>query len=508
MKKAVFVLEILFLFTLTSVYATDVSQKMQLYPAMQDAIKSDYYQVFINKKEAFAEKMSKFDVPLHYTHLACASKTTLSIEVKTKENISSYTISPKSKNIVATINNNVLHFEITGPQYLIVKINEKEDLFVLIDECEKKPVTLTQAGVKSIMVYGIDNSGSEIMTKTIQQAIDEASTTKTILYFPPGIYVTGELYMRSNVTLYLEAGAQLKGSTHPGDYKNALIRFDNVSNVKILGRGVIDGSGWSGLRKNGAKEIYLLFLSRCDNILIDGPVLRDPCFWNTRVFQSANVHMRNVKVLNNRPEKNWTNTDGIDFDSSTDCDVINAILHCGDDNVVVKGLDDKDGYNTERLLFEKIVTLSNSAAAKIGTETCVKRFKDITFKDIDVVKCKRAMVINGFDSSAIQDIKFIGFNIEGFDFNGREGPRVIDFEVTNNSWRECVGNCTIDNVLIQNIRIYPTDNNVESHIYGRTSMFRINNIRIRNYRLNQEKITSLKEGNIVTNEHAYNVSVL
>lgn len=55
------------------------------------------------------------------------------------------------------------------------------------------------------------------------------------------------------------------------------------------------------------------------------------------MYRSEQVHFRNLKVLNNRPVRNWTNTDGIDFDSSKDCSLINAVIHAGDDNVVVKG---------------------------------------------------------------------------------------------------------------------------------------------------------------------------
>ena len=108
------------------------------------------------------------------------------------------------------------------------------------------------------------------------------------------------------------------------------------------------------------------------------------------MYRSEQVHFRNLKVLNNRPVRNWTNTDGIDFDSSKDCSLINAVIHAGDDNVVVKGLDNERVWTTENILFDRILTMSNSAAAKIGTETCVKKFSNITFSNIDVMKCKKS----------------------------------------------------------------------------------------------------------------------
>ena len=67
------------------------------------------------------------------------------------------------------------------------------------------------------------------------------------------------------------------------------------------------------------------------------------------------------------------------------------MIHAGDDNLVVKGLDKERLFASENILFDDVLTVSNSAATKIGTETGVEYFKNITFRNIDVVKCKRAL---------------------------------------------------------------------------------------------------------------------
>lgn len=209
--------------------------------------------------------------------------------------------------------------------------------------------------------------------------------------------------------------------------------------------------------------------------------------------------MKNLKILNNRPYKNWTNTDGVDFDSSVDCSLVNAVIHAGDDNVVVKGLDSERVFATERILFDNILTVSNSAAAKIGTETCVEYFRDVTFKNIDVVKCKRGMVINGFDSARIENVRFENITIEGFDFNGAEAPRLVDFEITDNSWRECTGNCAIDGVEISNVNVLTNLNGVESQIFGKDDVHNINNVIIRDCRVLGRSISSSVDINLSVN---------
>lgn len=59
------------------------------------------------------------------------------------------------------------------------------------------------------------------------------------------------------------------GSVNPNDYQEkCLIRIDSVDHFRILGYGTIDGAGWSGLRKNGAREFYLVYASNCKDIVL------------------------------------------------------------------------------------------------------------------------------------------------------------------------------------------------------------------------------------------------
>ena len=45
------------------------------------------------------------------------------------------------------------------------------------------------------------------------------------------------------------------GSTDPSDYQDkSLIRMDSVSNFQMLGYGTVDGAGWAGLLRNGARD--------------------------------------------------------------------------------------------------------------------------------------------------------------------------------------------------------------------------------------------------------------
>lgn len=479
---------------------------VHLMPALGDAPLSNQYGVKVNGVSAAVEKMGKIDIPIHYTQLTYDESTPMNIEITVDNPIKSYSISPLRKGIQAVVKGNTLSFAVDAASYLIVKINNMEDLFLLINPLVDYKAKVGGKEIIDIMSYGVDTTGVTVETAKIQQAINDVSAKKAVLYFPKGNYRTGELYMRSDMTLWLDEQALISGSIDLADYKEkSLIRMDSVSNFQLIGYGTIDGSGWAGLRRNGAKEFHLVYASNCENVLFDGVVLRDPTFWNTRVYRSKNFHMQNIKVLNNRPFKNWTNTDGVDFDSSVDCSLVNAVIHAGDDNVVVKGLDSERKYPTERILFDRILTLSNSAATKIGTETCVEYFKDITFKNIDVVKCKRGMVINAFDSTRIANVRFENISIEGFDFNGAEAPRLIDFEITDKSWRECTGNCVIEDVVVSDIDVKCSMNGVESQIIGKSEQYPIKKVRIENCRATDKPVTSASDIHLSTNEFVQGV---
>jgi len=76
------------------------------------------------------------------------------------------------------------------------------------------------------LLYNVKNFGAipvkdSINTVPIQRAIDAcAAGGGGTVYFAPGHYTSGQLYLKSNVHIYLEAGAVLYASTKPEHFKN------------------------------------------------------------------------------------------------------------------------------------------------------------------------------------------------------------------------------------------------------------------------------------------------
>ena len=106
--------------------------------------------------------------------------------------------------------------------------------------------------------YGAVGNGVKNSTKAIQKAIDAcAKAGGGIVSFKAGGYVTGAIFLKSNVNLRLDKAVTLLGSQEDADYPSiwtrvagiemnwpaALINVNDQKNVKISGGGTIDGRG-------------------------------------------------------------------------------------------------------------------------------------------------------------------------------------------------------------------------------------------------------------------------
>ncbi|HEY5955677.1 MAG TPA: hypothetical protein VIV60_03945, partial [Polyangiaceae bacterium] len=293
-------------------------------PALPGAIASPLYSVTVSGKPLFVEKLTKFspEMQVHYAHGSLSGAGAATVAVTVSESFSSYTVSPKSRKLTATKSGNTIAFD-TGPNYLILKFDSKELLFVLLDSEESNPPKVGDANVKSLADYTVDNTGASLVTSKIQSAIDAASgATQNILYVPPGKYKVGELWLKSNMTMYLACGAVLYGSSSTADFntgsgginiegmQHSLIRMYQIKNTKLLGRGVLDANG-KAIRAAGLNA-SLMKIEQSSDITLDGIVVRDSSYWGTLIYRSDQVTIQNYKVVNCRPTTTtYNNTDGV-----------------------------------------------------------------------------------------------------------------------------------------------------------------------------------------------------
>ena len=112
----------------------------------------------------------------------------------------------------------------------------------------------------SVSDFGARGDGKTVNTRAIQRVIDLCAEKGGKVIIPQGEFVTGTLFLKSNVTLRLERGAHLLGSTNLADYPKKTVGFrfwgdtwtyqsliiaHDIENVTIEGDGTIDGRGGS-----------------------------------------------------------------------------------------------------------------------------------------------------------------------------------------------------------------------------------------------------------------------
>ena len=221
--------------------------------------------------------------------------------------------------------------------------------------------------VFNICDYGAVFS-DQLQTKAIQNAIDDcflAGGGRVLV--PCGIYMTGGLRLRSNVELYLEAGAILKGSRNPDDYQqfqfdtlepvtmepigktpatgrsavatsrwsNGLIRALDAKNIAVIGEkgSYIDGSNaFDAEGEENYRGPHGMSIWRCENVRFEGYTFIHCANWCHAIFQSQNITVRNVKIYGGH--------DGVDVRTCDNVLIEDCAFNTGDD--CVAGFDNHD----------------------------------------------------------------------------------------------------------------------------------------------------------------------
>jgi hypothetical protein len=235
--------------------------------------------------------------------------------------------------------------------------------------------------------------GRTLVTHALQSGIDRVHEEGGgTLYFPPGIYLTGSLELRSNVTLDLEANAIILASSNRADYRHdcndCFIYGREAHRAAIRGRGVIDGSGSAFWKRAGNgrftkgdwRPTKMLQFYRCDDLLIEGVTIRNSPSWTIHPIDCDGAVIHGITILNGIYGEAGPNTDGIDPDGCTNMRISDCFLQCSDDCVVIKITKQSERRECRDITVTNCVLVSMQTALKIGSETNGE-FRNITFSN-------------------------------------------------------------------------------------------------------------------------------
>lgn len=221
-----------------------------------------------------------------------------------------------------------------------------------------------------------------------------------VRYFGPGIHRPGPIQLMSGETIYLAEGAVV----------HTTIRGENVSNVRIMGRGVLDNSEYE-------RNTYTCFgcpaavmLHECENVLIQDVVMKDSCSWTITAWHSRNISIRNVKAVGM-----WRyNSDGFDMVNCSNVLIRDCFLRNFDDCVVLKGYPPYEHANLENIRVAGCVVWCDwGRGLEIGAETCADEYRNIVFEDCDLIHSTHiAIDIQNSGTALVHGLRFENIRVE------------------------------------------------------------------------------------------------
>jgi hypothetical protein len=324
--------------------------------------------------------------------------------------------------------------------------------------------------------YGAKGDSTTLNSVAIQKAIDHCNKSGGgRVIFAAGKYLSGTIVLMNNVTLFLEKGAVILGSTRVEDYQNldpfadglgtdvgwALIVAVDAKNIGIEGEGAIDGQGsklkaeqiLTDNRPEGqrwGRRPFLLRIVRCSGVRVKDVSLYYSAAWTSHYFQSTNIRIQNIKILS----RGVAHNDGIDIDGCQDVEIKDCDINSGDDAVCFKTTSSKMACRD--IVVTGMKLKSSQGAIKMGTESMAD------FENIKISHCYIYETNNGgiklltVDGAHLRNVEISDIEMANVKtpILVRLGSRLSVFRKGQDVQQQTG---TLENVVIKNVKAISSD---------------------------------------------------
>jgi hypothetical protein len=314
--------------------------------------------------------------------------------------------------------------------------------------------------------YGARPGDEQSDTRAIQAAIDAcAAAGGGRVVLPNGRFVSGTLFLKSNVEFHLMHGALLLGSPRLADYApskeslgshtegkhDGLLIAEKATNVALTGFGTIDGNGESfwdaGFLASGKSRPTLPrpmpWIEFRDSRFV---VVRDLRFQNSPSYGVAFTRTQDVNVLNvkifNDPRS--PNTDGIQVNDSQRVSIAGVHIATGDDAIVLKS----DVADVEDVVVSDSILTSDDTAFKYGTGS-TKTIRRVTLRDTSIVDSRIGIGLFMRRGGVYEDLEVRNVRFAGRSRSTMEWPIYLDVDRRSTEF----GFGTIRDIRIEGMRI-------------------------------------------------------
>jgi polygalacturonase len=337
----------------------------RFYPYPKEIKSSSVYQVKADGRSVFV-----YDAPVAPI-ASFDMEGPVEIEIKADRDIKWVDVRPRILGIKPEFKDSTIRFRLEKPCNISIELNgefSNKPLFLFANPPEKNPP----------IKHG-----------------------KGIHYFESGkVYTPGIIEVKSGEIVYIEGGAVVYGMIHA----------ENASDIKILGRGILEGS--KNQEYLNGKWRRFIDLKDCKDIRIEGITLVNSPTWQIVTINCDNVSISHVKIVSNNG-----GDDGIDIVRSRNVLVEGCFIHTKDDCIAIKSNFDYPGNVTNQNIMVTNSVFWNTEwgnALEIGFELRADTMRRITFRDCDVIHCDDGAVfsIHNGDCSVVTDVTFENIRVE------------------------------------------------------------------------------------------------
>ena len=295
---------------------------------------------------------------------------------------------------------------------------------------------LAAAPVFGVRDFGAAGDGRTKDTRALQTAIDAAAAAGGgRVEVPAGRYLTGSIFLKSNVTLDLSAGAVLEASRDPEDYNAADVCPQNYAsvaentsgghlvlsicqtNVTLCGAGLVDGNGvhfmTNGFDKarigrrtgrNGLGSVnrqdailwrpgQMIYFVESRGVVLRGLRFENAPYWTVFLHGCEDVTVEGVSIRSSRPpDVEVFNGDGLNIDCCRHVRVADCDIRTSDDSLCLRASGRRllrSPAETADVVVRGCRLSSMQDAIRIGVGEGVVR--DCSFDGIDIYDTVRGI---------------------------------------------------------------------------------------------------------------------
>jgi hypothetical protein len=244
------------------------------------------------------------------------------------------------------------------PAYLDVRLQVEDEHTVSITFGSPRKISVEPDGRKGPLL---------LFANPMEQEVPKAGAPG-VKHFGPGQHQAGKVEVGSNETVYLAGGAVVKGAI-----------VAQGSNIRILGRGILDGSDYEW--RKGPCNFTLGITGT--NVEVSGITIRGSSHWTIVPHASRDVTVRNVKLCGSRVQ----NDDGINPCNSQNVLITDCFIRTDDDCIAMKGLSlNLPNNNVESIVVENCTLWCDRARIfLLGHESRAAFMRNITLRNLEII---------------------------------------------------------------------------------------------------------------------------